>query len=188
MEHQGTAEHCRGARAQQSPVQRSPATDPSLYSMLTRARVCSVLPVEGPAPVAQHDGLATEACTDACGSQGAGELVEGNDAPAADGLAAPHYRSPLLEETLRQALPMVHKGRPMPIVSAKSWVVLDATSKGVVWGSQHNEPRTIASLTKIVTASVVVGLSKQKPSILNEIVEVSNVVSQLRQSCPWDRA
>eukprot|EP00500_Bicosoecida_sp_ms1_P007220 CAMPEP_0203824170 /NCGR_PEP_ID=MMETSP0115-20131106/51151_1 /ASSEMBLY_ACC=CAM_ASM_000227 /TAXON_ID=33651 /ORGANISM="Bicosoecid sp, Strain ms1" /LENGTH=236 /DNA_ID=CAMNT_0050733209 /DNA_START=201 /DNA_END=908 /DNA_ORIENTATION=- len=102
-----------------------------------------------------------------------GGAAGGAEAEEHDPFAAAHYRSPLLESTLREALPSVHMGRPVPSVSAKAWAVLDAATGRVVWGSQHNEARRIASLTKIVTASVVVDIAKDDPGVLHEIVDVS---------------
>lgn len=47
---------------------------------------------------------------------------------------------------------------PAPFVSAQSWVMLDKNSGEIVFGRNENESRQVASLTKIMTAYVVLDI------------------------------
>ena len=49
--------------------------------------------------------------------------------------------------------------RPPPHVSALSWVVLDQSSKEVLFGKLEKERREVASLTKILTIYTVLALT-----------------------------
>lgn len=50
---------------------------------------------------------------------------------------------------------------PVPFVSAQSWVVYDSQTEQVLFGRMERERREIASLTKIMTAYVVLTLIKR---------------------------
>lgn len=60
-----------------------------------------------------------------------------------------------------------------PIVSAKAWAIADGKTGEFLWGSRENDPLTMASTTKIMTARLVFKLSAQDPKLLDELVDVS---------------
>ncbi len=60
-----------------------------------------------------------------------------------------------------------------PYVTCKAWAIGDATSGKLLWGSQENEPRDMASTTKIMVAHLVITLAENKPGVLDEIVTFS---------------
>lgn len=48
---------------------------------------------------------------------------------------------------------------PAPFVTASAWIIIDDSSKGeMLFGRNEHEPRQVASLTKIMTAYVVLQL------------------------------
>lgn len=52
---------------------------------------------------------------------------------------------------------------PAPFISARSWVMMNRETKQIMYAKQENEQRQVASLTKIMTATVVFDLlSKYK--------------------------
>lgn len=46
---------------------------------------------------------------------------------------------------------------PAPFVTASSWIIIDDNGKNgeILFGKNEHEPRQVASLTKIMTANVV---------------------------------
>src|SRR4051812_28331615 len=60
-----------------------------------------------------------------------------------------------------------------PLVSAKAWAIADGKTGKFLWGAHENEPRAIASTTKIVTAWCVLRLAEADPKVLDETVTYS---------------
>ena len=60
-----------------------------------------------------------------------------------------------------------------PFVTCKAWAIGNADSGKLLWGSHEDEPRDMASTTKIMTALLVATLADQDPSVLDERVEFS---------------
>ena len=60
-----------------------------------------------------------------------------------------------------------------PLVSAKSWVVLDGKTGKVFRGGNEAEARPMASTSKIMTAWVVLSLAATEPKVLDEVVTYS---------------
>jgi serine-type D-Ala-D-Ala carboxypeptidase (penicillin-binding protein 5/6) len=60
-----------------------------------------------------------------------------------------------------------------PFVTAKSWVVADGRTGGVLWGLDESKPLDMASTTKIMTALLVVRQVKTTKGVLEEIVTFS---------------
>ncbi len=60
-----------------------------------------------------------------------------------------------------------------PFVTAKAWVIADGRDGRVLWGDQPDEPRPMASTTKMMTALVVLRLAAADPGILDEVVTFS---------------
>lgn len=60
-----------------------------------------------------------------------------------------------------------------PFVTCKSWLIVDVNSGEVLDGYQEDERRDIASITKLMTALVVLRIAESEPSILEEDVEFS---------------
>lgn len=55
---------------------------------------------------------------------------------------------------------------PAPFITAKSWVIMNRETKQIMYAKQENDQRQVASLTKIMTATVVLDLvSKYKLDI-----------------------
>ena len=52
------------------------------------------------------------------------------------------------------------KENPAPFVTAQSWVLYDQKESCVLFGKCEAQPRQIASLTKIMTATIVLDLLK----------------------------
>src|SRR5436309_269437 len=50
-----------------------------------------------------------------------------------------------------------------PLVSAKAWAIIDGKTGKFLWGAHENEPRAIASTTKIMTAWCVLRLAEADP-------------------------
>ena len=55
-----------------------------------------------------------------------------------------------------------------PIINSKSAVIYDRTSKKIIWGKNENEPRAMASTTKIMTAIIVL-----ENANLSDVVTIS---------------
>jgi D-alanyl-D-alanine carboxypeptidase (penicillin-binding protein 5/6) len=60
-----------------------------------------------------------------------------------------------------------------PVVSAKAWIVVDATSGKQIGGDHEAEPRPMASTSKIMTAWIVLRLAADDAKVLDEIVTYS---------------
>ncbi len=57
-----------------------------------------------------------------------------------------------------------------PFVSCKAWAIADGQSGKLLWEFKGDEPRDMASTTKIMTAYVVLSLARQSPDVLGETV------------------
>jgi D-alanyl-D-alanine carboxypeptidase (penicillin-binding protein 5/6) len=60
-----------------------------------------------------------------------------------------------------------------PVVTAKSWVILDAKSGGAFAGASADARRDMASTTKVMTALLVVEAAEKDPKTLDEVVVFS---------------
>jgi D-alanyl-D-alanine carboxypeptidase (penicillin-binding protein 5/6) len=60
-----------------------------------------------------------------------------------------------------------------PLVSAKAWAIADGKTGKLLWGASQDEPRVIASITKIMTAWLIYLLALENPAILDEVVLIS---------------
>jgi D-alanyl-D-alanine carboxypeptidase (penicillin-binding protein 5/6) len=60
-----------------------------------------------------------------------------------------------------------------PFVTAKAWVVVDGATGDVLAGDHADEPRPMASTTKIMTALVVLRLAREDAGVLDEVVTFS---------------
>lgn len=69
--------------------------------------------------------------------------------------------------------------RPPPHVSALSWVVLDQSTKEVLFGKLEKDRREIASLTKIMTIYTVLQLCDKHKVDLNTPVVVHDSVTEV---------
>ena len=58
-------------------------------------------------------------------------------------------------------------------ITAKAWAVVDGKTGKVLWGFHENEPRAIASTTKIMTAWLVLQLADRNPKVLDEEIQFS---------------
>jgi D-alanyl-D-alanine carboxypeptidase len=58
-----------------------------------------------------------------------------------------------------------------PFVSAEAWVAVDAASGVIIGGHRHHDKRCVASMTKILTAAVVLGIADLDSDcrLLNEV-------------------
>ena len=55
-----------------------------------------------------------------------------------------------------------------PFVTCKAWAIGDATTGELLWGHNADQPRDMASTTKIMTAYLVTRLAENDPSVLDE--------------------
>ena len=60
-----------------------------------------------------------------------------------------------------------------PFVTCRAWAIGDAETGELLWGHNEDEPRDMASTTKIMTAFLVTSLAEKDPSILQETVTFS---------------
>ncbi|MFQ5809901.1 MAG: D-alanyl-D-alanine carboxypeptidase family protein [Armatimonadota bacterium] len=65
-----------------------------------------------------------------------------------------------------------------PPVSAKAWAIADGKTGEVLWGLNEDEPRKIASTTKIMCAWVVIQLAAADPAVLDEVVTFSRLADE----------
>ncbi len=60
-----------------------------------------------------------------------------------------------------------------PLVSAKSWAILEGATGKCLWGDHERDALAMASTTKIMTGWLVLELARNHPKILEETVVVS---------------
>lgn len=60
-----------------------------------------------------------------------------------------------------------------PFVTCKAWAIGDAETGELLWGHLEDEPRDMASTTKIMTGFLATSLAEQDPAVLDEIVTFS---------------
>jgi len=65
-----------------------------------------------------------------------------------------------------------------PYVTAAGWAIADAGSGEILWHSKGDEPRDMASTTKIMCALVVLNLAASDPKVLEEIVTISETADR----------
>jgi serine-type D-Ala-D-Ala carboxypeptidase (penicillin-binding protein 5/6) len=65
-----------------------------------------------------------------------------------------------------------------PVVSAKGWAVADGTTGAILASADPPEPVAIASVTKIMTAWLVLKLAAADPKVLDEVVTFSAKADQ----------
>ncbi len=75
-----------------------------------------------------------------------------------------------------------------PYLTCKAWAVADAKTGELLWGENEDEPRDIASTTKIMTAFVVLELAKDSPEVLDETVTFSERADRTRGTSARVRA
>jgi len=68
-------------------------------------------------------------------------------------------------------------GGPPP-VSSGAWAIADGTTGELLWGYNQDQPRKIASTTKIMCAWVVLQLAAADPAVLDEMVTFSKLADQ----------
>ncbi len=61
----------------------------------------------------------------------------------------------------------------VPFVTAKAWAIVDADSGALIAGQHENDPRPMASTTKLMTAMVISELAKHDPDIWSQTVTFS---------------
>lgn len=67
-----------------------------------------------------------------------------------------------------------------PTISAHTWVILDGGSGRLIWGKNEHSSREVASITKMMTAYVVLRLIEQlKLDPLTSMVSVSEYASSV---------
>lgn len=74
-----------------------------------------------------------------------------------------------------EALPVAEADRPgaPPQTTAPSWVIVDAADGRIVAGKEADVPRPPASITKVMTALVVLRAADANPGLLDETITVS---------------
>src|SRR5262245_37057102 len=60
-----------------------------------------------------------------------------------------------------------------PLVSAKAWAIADGKTGKLLWGVREKESAAIASVTKIMTAWIVLQLAHDNARVLDEVVTFS---------------
>jgi D-alanyl-D-alanine carboxypeptidase (penicillin-binding protein 5/6) len=75
-----------------------------------------------------------------------------------------------------------------PVVTARAWAVADGKTGKLLWGSREDQPLTMASTTKIMTARVVLRLAADAPEVLDERVAVSERAARVGGSSAGVRA
>ncbi|MHC2069661.1 D-alanyl-D-alanine carboxypeptidase family protein [Bremerella sp. T1] len=60
-----------------------------------------------------------------------------------------------------------------PFVTCKAWAIADASTGQITAGDHQDEPRNPASITKIMTALVVMRIAEQSPEVWNETITFS---------------
>jgi serine-type D-Ala-D-Ala carboxypeptidase (penicillin-binding protein 5/6) len=69
-----------------------------------------------------------------------------------------------------------------PFVSAAAWGIFDETTGEQLWGENVDDPRSIASTTKIMTAFVVIRELEQAPNLLDATITFSERAGGTRGS------
>lgn len=65
-----------------------------------------------------------------------------------------------------------------PYVTAAGWAIADADTGEILWHSKGDEPRDMASTTKIMCALIVLDLAAKDPAVLDEIVTISETADR----------
>jgi len=60
-----------------------------------------------------------------------------------------------------------------PFVTCRAWAIADGQTGRLLWGVRAEEPLDMASTTKIMTGLLVIGLARENPGILKEMVTFS---------------
>ena len=92
-----------------------------------------------------------------------GPLVEQNDAAETEQAASAPLPEPEPAEVLEGP----------PVVTCVAWAVGDAQTGELLWGENADQPRDIASTTKLMTAYLVARLAADDPSVLEETLTFS---------------
>jgi len=78
----------------------------------------------------------------------------------------------------KKATPVTGEG--IPVISANNWAIYDVNSKSFVGGVKEHEVKQMASLTKMMTALVVVSLCDElKIDYKTELVKVTRKASNI---------
>jgi serine-type D-Ala-D-Ala carboxypeptidase (penicillin-binding protein 5/6) len=94
-------------------------------------------------------------------------------------------------ETVQAEILSVEPADPLdgpPLVTARSWVIIDAADGSVLWGHDIQRPLDMASTTKIMTAWLVLKLAETHPEILDETLVFSARAAGTRGSTAALRA
>lgn len=70
--------------------------------------------------------------------------------------------------------------KPAPHVTAQSWLVLDTSSRQILFGKMEKERKEIASLTKIMTIYTCLKMIEKFRVSLAELIEISPEASQVQ--------
>jgi D-alanyl-D-alanine carboxypeptidase (penicillin-binding protein 5/6) len=65
-----------------------------------------------------------------------------------------------------------------PPVSAKAWAIADGKTGEVLWGLHEDQPRKIASTTKMMCAWVALQLATEDPAVFDEVVTFSKLADE----------
>lgn len=87
---------------------------------------------------------------------------------------------PAPAEVNGQTLPVAEADRPgaPPQTTAPSWVIVDAADGRIVAGKEPDARRSPASITKVMTALVVLRMAEEHPGLLDETITVSTRAGQ----------
>ncbi len=91
----------------------------------------------------------------------------------------PQYVRPSSTELQRTQKKLIYE-EPAPFVSATHWSIIDRTKGELLFGKRETETRQIASLTKIMTAMVVLDLVKESAS--NNFAHLDSYVTILESA------
>ena len=75
-----------------------------------------------------------------------------------------------------------------PIVNARAWAIGDGKTGEMIWHENGDIPMNPASVTKMMTAWVVVGLAERSPEVLDEIITFSGRAASTEGSTSGLRA
>lgn len=65
-----------------------------------------------------------------------------------------------------------------PFVTAKAWAIADGKTGKVLWSGGEATPRPIASTTKVMTALLALRLADADPTVLDEVIVVSETAAK----------